>query len=147
KRFAMGRNKTITDQELLQHARAVFLKHGRAGSTKEIARRAGISEAVLFQRFRAKRDLAIAALHPVAIDAKEALQLDSLSQDFRKALTQIGKRMLALFHQVIPASMQLIMSFGMSPEEILVNHSVMEPLATLRETIGQFLAKARSRRQ
>jgi AcrR family transcriptional regulator len=140
----MGRNKTVTDQELLRHARDVFLAQGRAGSTKEIARRAGISEAVLFQRFRTKRDLALAALHPTPFSPNEILHLDSLPKDFRTALTQLGHRMFSLFHHQIPAAMHLITSFGVSPSEIFVKHSVMGSLSGLADVIARFLIGADS---
>jgi AcrR family transcriptional regulator len=141
----MGRKKTVADQELLRHARDVFLAQGRAGSTKEIARRAGISEAVLFQRFRTKRALAIAAIHPMPIDPKEVLQPDSVSKNFRVALAQLGRRMLALFRQHIPTTMHLITSFGVSPEEIFVKHSALAQLSGFAEVIARFLAEADSR--
>jgi AcrR family transcriptional regulator len=60
----MARPRTFEDAELLQFARREFLKHGIAGSTKEIARRAGVSEAGLFKRFRTKHALFIAAMMP-----------------------------------------------------------------------------------
>ena len=47
----MGRPQTISNEDMLAAAREVFLKHGVFGSTKEIAQRAGISEAALFKRF------------------------------------------------------------------------------------------------
>jgi AcrR family transcriptional regulator len=46
----MGRRKLVEDDELLAVARGVFVEKGIAASTREIARRAGISEAVIYQR-------------------------------------------------------------------------------------------------
>jgi AcrR family transcriptional regulator len=48
----MGRKKTISDDELLDVARRAFVDEGFAASTREIARRAGVSEGVIFQRFQ-----------------------------------------------------------------------------------------------
>jgi AcrR family transcriptional regulator len=141
----MGRKRTITDQELLRHARAVFLQQGRGGATKEIANRAGISEAVLFQRFRTKRELAIAALVPAPINPAEVLQPQSVSQDVRIALAQFGRRMLAHFRQQIPATLHLITSFGVSADEIFATHSAMAPLAGFAEVIARFLMEADAR--
>jgi AcrR family transcriptional regulator len=50
----MPRPKTIADDELLRIAREVFGAHGHAASTRDVAAAAGISEAVLYKRFRTK---------------------------------------------------------------------------------------------
>jgi AcrR family transcriptional regulator len=52
----MPRNKTITDDEILTVARTLFLKEGVNASTRDIAKQAGISEAVIYQRFGTKED-------------------------------------------------------------------------------------------
>ena len=58
----MPRQKTISDEEILEHARALFLDRGFAASTLAIARQARISEALIFRRFRTKEALFAAAL-------------------------------------------------------------------------------------
>ena len=58
----MGRPKTIEDGELLAIARTVFREHGHTVTTRDVAKAAGISQAVLYQRFKTKDDLFIAAL-------------------------------------------------------------------------------------
>ncbi len=50
----MGRRKETTDAELLRVARATFLEEGHGASTRAIAKAAGVSEAILFQRFGSK---------------------------------------------------------------------------------------------
>ena len=64
----MGRNKTIPDTGLLEIARRVFVEKGLGASTKEIARRTGVSEGVIFQRFNTKEDLFFAAMIPPPAD-------------------------------------------------------------------------------
>jgi AcrR family transcriptional regulator len=56
------RQKTISDEEILEHARGLFLDRGFSASTLAIARRARISEALIFRRFRTKEALFAAAL-------------------------------------------------------------------------------------
>src|SRR5262245_60647331 len=51
---AMGRHKTISDDEVLQVARGLFREKGHTATTREIAEAAGISEAILYQRFGSK---------------------------------------------------------------------------------------------
>ena len=54
----MGRPQTISNEEMLAAARAVFLKQGVFGSTREIAKGAGVSEAAqtdsVFKSVRAR---------------------------------------------------------------------------------------------
>ena len=58
----MARTKTISDEQIIEAAREVFLEHGTAGTTAEIARRAGVSEGSIFRRFPTKDDLFTAAM-------------------------------------------------------------------------------------
>ncbi len=58
----MTRHKTITDEELLGRVRNVLLDQGLTVSTKKIASGAGVSEALLFQRFGTKAALVFHAL-------------------------------------------------------------------------------------
>ena len=60
----MGRRKKIEDRELLAAAREVFTERGLVGSSKEIARKAGVSEAALFQRYGTRDKLFFAAMMP-----------------------------------------------------------------------------------
>lgn len=53
----MARPRTISDQQIVDAAREVFLEQGFSATTAEIARRAGVSEGTLFKRFATKEDL------------------------------------------------------------------------------------------
>jgi AcrR family transcriptional regulator len=69
----VGRNKTIDDDELLQIARNVFREHGHTAATRDIAAAAGVSQAVLFQRFGSKEDLFLRAMAPEMPDLETLL--------------------------------------------------------------------------
>jgi AcrR family transcriptional regulator len=59
----MARPPSISNQQILDAARAVFLAHGfTRASTVDIARRAGVSEGSIFNRFPTKDDLFRAAM-------------------------------------------------------------------------------------
>ena len=66
----MPRPRTITDEQIVEAARAAFLEQGFSATTAEIARRAGISEGTLFKRFATKEDL----FEEAERKAKEALE-------------------------------------------------------------------------
>ncbi len=57
-----GRPLTITDDQLLDVAKAVFLELGVGTTTAEIARQAGVSESVLFHRYKTKEGVYLAVL-------------------------------------------------------------------------------------
>lgn len=57
-----GRPPSISDDAILEAARQVFLDQGVGATTAEIARRAGISESVLFHRYKTKEALFMAVL-------------------------------------------------------------------------------------
>ncbi|HTR77870.1 MAG TPA: helix-turn-helix domain-containing protein, partial [Gemmatimonadaceae bacterium] len=58
----MSRTVSITDRQLLEAARAEFLENGIRATTTAIARRAGVSQGILFHRFGTKEALFAAAM-------------------------------------------------------------------------------------
>jgi len=64
-----GRPPVIDSARLLAVAREVFLERGIRATTLEVAERAGVSEGVLFHRFKSKEGLFAAAMN---FDAEEA---------------------------------------------------------------------------
>jgi AcrR family transcriptional regulator len=51
------RPRKIDDATILTAARALFLEKGPGATTKEVAAHAGVSEGLLFQRYKTKADL------------------------------------------------------------------------------------------
>lgn len=70
----MGRRKTIPDDELLAAARQAFIEEGIGISTRAIAKRAGISEGVLFQRFGTKIDMLFKAMVPPPLEVEALIE-------------------------------------------------------------------------
>lgn len=96
----MGRRKTVSDADLLAAARETFVKLGSAASTREIARRAGVSESVLFQRFTSKAELFFAAMVPPAVDV-EAVLAAPRDTGPRERLEEIAIRLMAYFRTLV----------------------------------------------
>ena len=88
----MGRKKIIDEHTLLEAARGVFLEQGSTAATKEIARRAGISEAAIFARYPTKTALFVAALLSADIDADNLIATEI--ENPRDALIETGRRLL-----------------------------------------------------
>ena len=59
----MSRTATITNDQILEAARAEFLEHGIRATSSAIAKRAGVSSGILFQRFGTKEALFAAAMN------------------------------------------------------------------------------------
>lgn len=96
----MARPKTISDDELLSAARAMFLEHGYAVPVSVIARHAGVSSAAIFLRYPTKEEL----FHRVIISAFETQVLAALpdldaEQDPERALTLLARTLLVFFRQ------------------------------------------------
>jgi AcrR family transcriptional regulator len=58
-----GRPPNIRAEDILDAARDEFRQHGHAATTAQIARRAGVSEGILFYRYKTKEALLAAVIH------------------------------------------------------------------------------------
>ncbi|RQP22657.1 TetR/AcrR family transcriptional regulator [Piscinibacter terrae] len=137
-RRALGRNKTIDDTELLAHARRVFLEKGAQGSTKEIARSAGISEAVLFQRFPTKATLFLAAMVPPQVDADAIVQSGAKYSDPQDALCAMCDSMLVYFRSMMPIVLHLLTHPSITMEDIM-SHFEKSASASLPRALSKYL--------
>ena len=101
----MARPPSISNQQILDAARAVFLAHGfTRASTVDIARRAGVSEGSIFNRFATKDDLFRAAMD----DAQPpAFALDRYvgQDDLRKNLIRITVESVHFLNNLLPKLM------------------------------------------
>jgi AcrR family transcriptional regulator len=59
----MARTATITDEQILEAARSIFLEQGFNATATDIAAKAGISSGSIFKRFETKEDLFFAAMN------------------------------------------------------------------------------------
>jgi AcrR family transcriptional regulator len=64
----MARTPSITNTQILEAARAVFLEQGFNATTVDVAKRAGISSASIFKHFPTKEALFFAAMSQTQLD-------------------------------------------------------------------------------
>lgn len=103
----MPRPKTISDTEILRVARRCFQEHGHSVSTREIAKEAGISQSVLYQRFGGKEDMFLRAMMPEPPDVDALLHRpEGLSA--REYLEVLMGRLVQHFQTMIPALLHLL---------------------------------------
>lgn len=102
----MARPITITDEQILDAARTVFLKDGIGASTVEIAQLAGVSEGSIFRRFTTKEALFRAAVKTPAIPSwVQKLDILAGNGDMRDNLMQLAREIIGFAQQRMPLVM------------------------------------------
>ena len=105
----MGRHKTISDEEVLRIARDLFRARGHTATTRDIAEAAGISEAILYQRFGSKDQLFFAAMRPTGPDVEMLLGPEEPAEDALQYLREVVVRVAEHFAQIIPVALRVMM--------------------------------------
>jgi AcrR family transcriptional regulator len=114
----MGRQKTITDDEVLRIARTIFRGQGHTATTREIAQAAGISEAVLYQRFGSKDELFFAAMRPRGPDLEQLLGPKDPAEDALTYLRAVVVRLGEHFADVLPLALRVMMHPSFDPASL-----------------------------
>jgi AcrR family transcriptional regulator len=103
----MGRQKTISDDDILAVARDVFGERGHSATTRDIAEQAGISEAILYQRFGTKDDLFFASMRPSGPDVEAILGPPDPTGDGRAYLRATVSRIAKYLGEIIPLALRV----------------------------------------
>lgn len=143
----MARTPSITDEEILEAARAVFFEHGFQAPTAEVARRAGISEGTIFRRFPTKHDLFVAAMgipsKPQWIETVTQFQDDDAP--IRQRLTRLAGEILDFFDDLLP-KVSLVMGSGTHPHDIFEGFDEPPPVSGLKALTHFFHREQRAGR-
>jgi AcrR family transcriptional regulator len=113
----MARTPKITNEQILDAAREIFLQQGFGASTLEIAQKAGISEASIFKRFSTKEELFFASMG-IPERPPWVQELDSLSGkgNLKENLIHLCLQTLEFHRQVMPRLMMLKARGNLLPE-------------------------------
>jgi AcrR family transcriptional regulator len=138
----MGRQKTITDEEVLRIARDIFREQGHTATTRGIAAAAGISEAVLYQRFGTKDELFFAAMHPRGPDLEQLLGPEGSAEGALTYLHTVVERLGEHFAEVIPLALHVMTHPSFDPANLARAHSggppaVQEALAVRLDALAR----------
>jgi len=119
----MARRTTISQDDILEAARSLFLEKGLDVPTAEIARKAGVSEGSIFRRFPTKQELFFAAmgLEGGPPWAKELEQLPG--GDLQEQLANLAVRVIETFREMLPRMMMVWSCRGMNISTIRDVHS------------------------
>ena len=134
----MGRKQTITDDRLLAVARAAFVELGPSASTREIARRAQVSEGVLFQRFGTKANLFFAAMVPPVLYLGSAPTKKVPPDEARLRLETLLLKLVDYFRETVPVLGPLLSHQEFNFEEFARRHPASS-LVLLRKELTQRL--------
>ena len=114
----MARIRTISDDQILEAAREVFLEVGLLGTTAEIARRADISEGTIFKRFATKDQLFLAAMAVSSPPWLKRVWAVNNEHTVRQNLHHICLELIAFFEEAIPKMMMVMCSHGGFSKEL-----------------------------
>lgn len=133
----MGRPKVIDDDEVLAVARRVFRDSGHAASTRDIAAAAGISQAVLYQRFGSKDELFFRAMMPEAPDL-DALLGALPARDGFADLLGMAERIHAYMRAFLPTMLKVLAVPGVEAERLREWHDRLPFLALADALAARF---------
>lgn len=139
----MARTSTITQSQILQAARAVFLNQGFSATTSDVANRAGISSASIFKHFPTKEALFFAAMSETASDRIWTSELEAAigQGDTRSDLLKIALQITAYLEELLPR-MMLAWSVR-QPGEIVRPPGIEPDFAALTAYLGREMALGR----
>ena len=142
----MARPQSITDEEILEAARAVFLEHGIQAPTSAIAEQAGISEGTIFRRFETKEALFHESMGipqaPGWFDLAAELEQHD---DVEDALLILGAELVDFFTDVIP-KLTMVMSCGVAKPDMFQGNADAPPIRAIKSLRSFFAAHQRAGR-
>ena len=135
----MPRNKTITDDEIITIASTLFLKNGINASTRDIAKAAGISEAVIYQRFGTKEDFFFAAMELPKIELDSIFCIQTGEGKVIENLICISLQIINYFREAMPVFLTLISHPSFDMPTFLQQHNI--PAMQLSKKLIDYLVE------
>ena len=142
----MGRQKTISNEEVLRVARGLFRDKGHTATTREIAQAAGISEAILYQRFGSKDDLFFAAMTPGEPDLAQLLGPNDPPGDAHAYLRTVVVRIGQYFADILPLVVHM-MTHPSFDHAALARSLPTSPAVRLRDGLAERIASLARRKR
>jgi AcrR family transcriptional regulator len=134
----MARRRSISDETLLVAARAEFAVRGADASTRAIAKRAGVSEAVLFQRFKTKAGLFFAAMAPRPPDVERIFASAEREENPERVLVAIAGGVFDYFRSMLEVALPLMSHPDFEPTALAVGNG-RTPDRVLHESLARYL--------
>lgn len=136
----MPRPRSITDKEINEAAREVFVEKGPSASVSLIAEKLGVSHAALFSRAGSKQQLMMHALSPGRPRAVDWLAEGPPEEEIEERLFEILLDLMTFLHRVIP-NLVILKAAGQSIGEPPPDGGPPPPVA-LRLAMSSWLERA-----
>lgn len=137
----MARPRSVSDEQIVEAARATFLERGVGATTAEIARRAGVAEGTLFTRYATKADLFEAAVGLRDVPPwRDDLPGRVGTGEVRGHLEDVARRCLEDAARVVPR-LTLMLSQGYAPDHNPLLRRIGDPM---RRDVGALAAYLRA---
>ena len=127
----MGRPRTITNEQILETAAAIFLKRGPTTPINEIAAVMGISEGTIFKRFATKDELFRQALAFEPPDLSPYLRTQVGQVPVAETLATVIRQLIAFYVDMIPRVMMLRHGGAFDPMKEFKGNPEAPPLRIL----------------
>lgn len=132
----VARPRQVSDDDIVDVARTVFLQHGPAASTSLIADQLGISQAALFKRYGTKEELMRAALLPGGDPPFVALMARGPDdRPIEAQLVEMVSAMTAWFDRFVPC-FAVLKAAGVDFHAEFARHPVPPPVQNHRLLVG-----------
>ncbi len=136
----MARPRQVSDEQILEAARACFLEHGAAVSTTVIADRLGVSPPALFKRFGTKDRLLLAAMRPSLSGLDQVFEDGPDDREIPVQLLEIAHRLREFGEQLVPR-IAVLHEAGLT-REALHRHGQEPPPARIQKLLVGWLERA-----
>ena len=138
----MARPRTITDQQILDAARAVFAREGAGAATALVAREAGVSEGTIFRRFATKEHLfrrAMCGGSGLSVALGERVG----QGEVREQLAALALDLIEHLRRALPRMMALANGLPSRPQELWREEPDAAPVMTLKAVTNYLDAEMR----
>jgi AcrR family transcriptional regulator len=136
----MARPQTISDAQIRDAAREVFVQHGPGASVSTIASRLGVTHAALFSRAGSKSQLMIDSLCPGKPEAIERFQGPLPETDVVAWLVETLEGLMIFLTRVIP-NLVVLKASGTPISDVPMGE--VPPPVLLRRLLAGWLTEAR----
>lgn len=141
----MGRPRDVTDEEIVEAARRCFLERGVHVAVQVVAEELGVSHTTIFNRFRTKEALLLAALGPPpALPFAAKLAGGPDARDARAQLRELCRALVDYFER-LGTGWTALQSAGISLDKVFAGSGRPSPLEA-HDALTGFLRRARRRR-
>ena len=142
----MARPAHITDEQILEAAREIFLERGIRATTAEVARRAGVAEGSIFKRFKTKHELFSSAMRLDDFGWVKGLPARVGQGEIKEQLVELGVEILEFFRKLLPLMMMAWSNPGPDGLPPILSAPNPPPLRALKQLAAYFEAEMRLKR-